>query len=138
MIGTPGVAAAMIGSLGVPELIFILVLVLLVFGPKRLPEIGRTVGKGLAEFRKASGDLKRTINAELALEEEPRPPLSARTAALRAEPAGTAARFPELGSGPEVADAADPDVPPPDLLEPVDPVARDAAEEPGARPIEPT
>src|SRR4029079_14846553 len=69
----------MIGSLGVPELIFILVLVLLVFGPKRLPEIGRTVGKGLAEFRKASNDLKRTINAELALEEEePRPAPAAR------------------------------------------------------------
>jgi sec-independent protein translocase protein TatA len=59
----------MIGSLGVPEILFILVLALLVFGPKRLPEIGRTVGKGLAEFRKASNELKRTINAELALED---------------------------------------------------------------------
>jgi sec-independent protein translocase protein TatA len=62
------------GPLGVPELIFILVLALLIFGPKRLPEIGRTVGKGMAEFRKASTELKRTINTELALDEAPAPP----------------------------------------------------------------
>ena len=47
-------------NLGVPELIFILVLALLIFGPKRLPEIGRTLGKGMAEFRKASNELKRS------------------------------------------------------------------------------
>ena len=58
------------GSLGLPEIIFILLLALLIFGPKRLPEIGRTLGKGMAEFRKASNDLKRTINAELALDED--------------------------------------------------------------------
>jgi len=58
------------GSLGLPEIIFILLLALLIFGPKRLPEIGRTLGKGMAEFRKASNDLKRTINAELSLEED--------------------------------------------------------------------
>lgn len=58
------------GSLGLPEIIFILLLALLIFGPKRLPEIGRTLGKGIAEFRKASNDLKRTINAELALDED--------------------------------------------------------------------
>ena len=55
----------MFGSLGLPELIFIFVLALLIFGPKRLPQVGRTVGRGLAEFRKASTDLRRTINAEL-------------------------------------------------------------------------
>lgn len=59
----------MFGPLGLPELIFIFVLALLIFGPKRLPEVGRTVGKGLAEFRKASADLRRTINAELIDEE---------------------------------------------------------------------
>lgn len=55
----------MFGSLGVPELLFILVLALLVFGPRKLPEIGRTLGRGMAEFRKASTDLKRTLNAEV-------------------------------------------------------------------------
>lgn len=62
-------------GLGVPELIFILVLALLIFGPKRLPEVGRTLGRGMSEFRKASNDLKRTINVELALDEQPPPPV---------------------------------------------------------------
>ena len=65
----------MFGPLGFPELIFILVLALLIFGPKRLPEIGRTIGRGMAEFRKASTDLKRTINTELALDEPVTPPV---------------------------------------------------------------
>ncbi|NJL29543.1 MAG: twin-arginine translocase TatA/TatE family subunit [Thermoanaerobaculia bacterium] len=55
----------MFGPLGFPELMFLLVLALLIFGPKKLPEIGRTLGKGLSEFRKASNELKRTINAEM-------------------------------------------------------------------------
>ena len=61
----------MFGSLGVPELIFIFALALLIFGPRKLPEIGRTIGRGLSEFRKASTDLKRSINAEM-IEEEMR------------------------------------------------------------------
>ena len=63
----------MFGPLGFPEVIFILVLALLIFGPKRLPELGRTIGRGMAEFRKASTELKRTINTELALEELNKP-----------------------------------------------------------------
>lgn len=62
-------------GLGVPELIFIMLLALLIFGPKRLPEIGRTLGRGMSEFRKASTDLKRTINVELALDEPPPAPV---------------------------------------------------------------
>jgi len=58
------------GSLGLPELIFIMVIALLIFGPKRLPEIGRTLGKGMAEFRKATNDLKNTISTELSIEDE--------------------------------------------------------------------
>lgn len=60
----------MFGSLGFTEIAFILVLALLLFGPKRLPEIGRTLGKGLAEFRKASNDLRRSLENEVALDEE--------------------------------------------------------------------
>ena len=55
----------MFGPLGFPELLFILVLALLIFGPKRLPEVGRTIGKGMAQFRRATSDLKRTIETEI-------------------------------------------------------------------------
>ena len=59
----------MFGPLGIPELLFILALALLIFGPRKLPEVGRTLGKGMAEFRKASNELKRTINAEVIRDE---------------------------------------------------------------------
>lgn len=59
----------MFGPLGIPELLFIFALALLIFGPRELPRIGRTVGKAMAEFRKASTELRRTLNTEL-LEEE--------------------------------------------------------------------
>ncbi len=55
----------MFGSIGMPELILIFVVALLVFGPKKLPEIGKSLGKGLAEFKKASDDLKKTIESEI-------------------------------------------------------------------------
>jgi sec-independent protein translocase protein TatA len=63
------------GSLGLPEIAFIFVLALLIFGPKKLPEIGRTLGRGMSEFRKATNELKRSINTEMALEENPVPPV---------------------------------------------------------------
>ncbi|HEX9982065.1 MAG TPA: twin-arginine translocase TatA/TatE family subunit [Thermoanaerobaculia bacterium] len=59
----------MFGSLGVPELILIMVVALIVFGPRKLPEIGRTLGKALGEFRKATDDLKNTIEREVRMEE---------------------------------------------------------------------
>ncbi len=59
----------MFGSLGLPEILFILVVALLVFGPRRLPEIGRTIGKALGEFRRATTELKRSIDTEVTLEE---------------------------------------------------------------------
>src|SRR5688572_11815585 len=59
----------MFGSLGIPEVLLIFAVILLVFGPRRIPEIGRTLGKALAEFRKATDDLKGTIDREVRLEE---------------------------------------------------------------------
>ena len=53
------------GNIGFPELIIIFVVALLVFGPKRLPELGRSLGRGLAEFRRASSDLKNSIEREI-------------------------------------------------------------------------
>ncbi|HET7746210.1 MAG TPA: twin-arginine translocase TatA/TatE family subunit, partial [Vicinamibacteria bacterium] len=55
----------MFGTLGGQEIVLILVLALIVFGPRKLPEIGRTVGRMLAEFRKASNEFRRTIEDEV-------------------------------------------------------------------------
>jgi TatA/E family protein of Tat protein translocase len=62
--------SVMFGSLSFNEILFIMVLALLIFGPKRLPQIGRTMGKALGEFRRASSDLKRSMEVELTLAEE--------------------------------------------------------------------
>jgi sec-independent protein translocase protein TatA len=55
----------MLGTLGTSEMIFIFLLALVLFGPKKLPEIGRTIGKALTEFRKASSELKSTFDREI-------------------------------------------------------------------------
>ncbi|MDQ2971084.1 MAG: TatA/E family twin arginine-targeting protein translocase [Acidobacteriota bacterium] len=55
----------MFGSIGMPELILIFIVALLVFGPKKLPEIGKSLGKGLAEFKRASDELKKSIETEI-------------------------------------------------------------------------
>jgi TatA/E family protein of Tat protein translocase len=49
-------------GIGAPELIIIAVIALLIFGPSKLPELGKTLGKGLREFKKASSDLKEQVN----------------------------------------------------------------------------
>lgn len=61
----------MLGTLGTSEMIFIFLLALVLFGPKKLPEIGRTIGKAITEFRRASTELKSTFDREVrALEQE--------------------------------------------------------------------
>src|SRR5262252_8773033 len=55
----------MFGSLGGPELFLILVVALIVFGPRKLPEIGKSLGKMMVEFRKASTDFRQTIESEI-------------------------------------------------------------------------
>lgn len=58
-------------NLGPSELIFIFVVALLVFGPKKLPELGRSLGKGFAEFRRASAELRGSLEREMqAIEQE--------------------------------------------------------------------
>jgi Tat protein translocase TatB subunit len=55
----------MFGTLGGPELFLILVVALIVFGPRKLPDIGKSLGRMMAEFRKASNEFKRTIENEV-------------------------------------------------------------------------
>ena len=55
----------MFGSLGIQEIVVILGLALIIFGPKKLPEIGKTLGRSLGEFRRATSDLKRSIQQEV-------------------------------------------------------------------------
>jgi sec-independent protein translocase protein TatA len=60
------------GNLGMQEIIVIFVLALIFFGPRKLPELGKTIGKGLAEFKKASNELKQTWEDEVRLDQEKR------------------------------------------------------------------
>ncbi len=65
------------GSLGMPEILMILVIALIIFGPRKLPELGKTLGQSLAQFRRASEDFKRQWEDEVAIERqriEPPPP----------------------------------------------------------------
>ena len=79
----------MFGPLGGPELVLILVLALIVFGPRRLPEIGKSMGRLMAEFRKASHDFQRTIEDEVEAEKykpaAPEPPPPSETPVAAAE-----------------------------------------------------
>jgi len=69
----------MFGSIGMPELIVIFVIALIVFGPKKLPDLGKSLGKSIAEFKRASSELRNTLEEEVRLEE--------RKAAIAAAPA---------------------------------------------------
>jgi sec-independent protein translocase protein TatA len=60
----------MFGSIGMPELIIIFVIALIIFGPRKLPELGKSLGKSIAEFKKASNELRNTLEEEIRLEEQ--------------------------------------------------------------------
>jgi sec-independent protein translocase protein TatA len=58
------------GSLGMQEIIVIFVLALIIFGPRKLPDLGKSLGRGMAEFKKASNELKQTWEDEVRLDKE--------------------------------------------------------------------
>ena len=74
----------MFGPVGVPELIIIFTIALIIFGPRKLPELGKSLGKSLAEFKRASNELKNTLDEEIRTEE--------RRSAERQEPPRTIER----------------------------------------------
>jgi sec-independent protein translocase protein TatA len=60
----------MFGSIGMPEMIIILVIALIIFGPRKLPELGRSLGRSINEFKKASNELRSTLEDEIRVEEQ--------------------------------------------------------------------
>lgn len=59
----------MLGPIGMQELIIIFVIALIVFGPRKLPQLGKSLGKSLAEFKRASNELRNTLEDEIRVEE---------------------------------------------------------------------
>ena len=60
----------MFGPIGMPELVVIMFLALLIFGPRKLPELGRSLGRSLGEFKRASNELRHTLDEEIRIEEQ--------------------------------------------------------------------
>lgn len=100
------------GPLGFPELIIIFVVALIVFGPRKLPELGRSLGKSLSEFKRASNELRSTLDDEIRLEDR-------RAATASPPPAVTAPPTP-LGDDGGTGDVVNADLAP----EPAETVAR--------------
>ena len=94
-------------GIGMPELLIIFVIALLVFGPKELPKIGRTIGKAMAEFRRASDELRDGIQREIDLAEReaqpPQPPAEEPAVTPAAEMASPAPEYQASETKPEGA-----------------------------------
>lgn len=87
----------MFGSIGIYELLIIFTIALLVFGPRKLPELGKSLGKTLQEFRRATNELKHTLDEEVALEEQKvKPATPAPAPALPAPAAPSSPEVPEV------------------------------------------
>ncbi|MFN2484747.1 MAG: twin-arginine translocase TatA/TatE family subunit [Candidatus Limnocylindria bacterium] len=84
------------GPIGWPELVLILVVVLVIFGPGKLPDVGNAIGRGIREFRKASNELEESVRGEPRRTPPPQPQRQtpAAPAAGAAEPAQDTAETP--------------------------------------------
>ena len=76
----------MFGSIGMPELVVIFVIALIIFGPRKLPELGKSLGRSINEFKRASNELKSTLEEEVRLDEQRTRSASTATAAPAAQP----------------------------------------------------
>jgi sec-independent protein translocase protein TatA len=85
----------MFGSIGMPELIVIFVIALIIFGPRKLPELGKSLGKSIAEFKRASNELRNTLEEEIRIDDQRQKaaaplPAASSTTPLSAVPTETA------------------------------------------------
>ena len=85
----------LIGSLGMPEIIAILLLALLIFGPKKIPEIARSLGKGLREFKQGTSGLMDSLNEEINRPVPPPKPAEPQAASPAPAPAAPKPAEPE-------------------------------------------
>ena len=105
------------GNLGWPEILIILGIALIIFGPRKLPELGKSLGQSLAQFRRASEDFKRTWEQEVEMEKYKLSPLEDETKSLaqeesiareealdRAEPESAAEEPPQVEPAAETAE----------------------------------
>ena len=58
------------GNIGMQELIIIFVIALIIFGPRRLPDLGKSLGKSIAEFKRASNELRNTLEEEIRVDDQ--------------------------------------------------------------------
>jgi TatA/E family protein of Tat protein translocase len=134
-------------GIGMPELIIIFVIALLVFGPKELPKIGRTIGKAMGEFRRASDELRDGIQREIELadrgEQTPAPPLvqeppipagAEATAPAPEEPPGDAEVTTAVGAASVSPEVSEPKEPPGESGEPSPPA--EFSPRPSPQPVE--
>jgi Tat protein translocase TatB subunit len=122
-------ARDMFGTLGGPELFLIFVVALIVFGPRKLPEIGKSLGKMMAEFRRASNEFRSTIESEVEAEKireamRIEPPKVEPVAPFTSQPAVSSAP----SSSPESTPATPPEGQAASTEQPVDPSAQPAAQ----------
>ena len=75
------------GSIGMPEMVVIAVIALIIFGPRKLPELGKSLGKSIAEFKRASNELKSRLEEEIRTEELQEARKSAQIPPAQATPA---------------------------------------------------
>jgi TatA/E family protein of Tat protein translocase len=99
----------MFGSIGVPELIIILTIALIIFGPRKLPELGRSLGKSLSEFKRASNELRSTLDDEIRADEQRELEARRQAAAAPVTPAA-----PATPVAPPTPDPTAAQTPPPD------------------------
>jgi TatA/E family protein of Tat protein translocase len=86
----------MFGSIGMQELIIIFVIALIIFGPRKLPELGKSLGRSISEFKRASNDLRNTLEEEIRVDDQ----RQTKSAATAGSPAAADSQTTAVPDGP--------------------------------------